>query len=521
MNIDQFLNVGQQSDVAVETSKNSALSTAASGSDAFRQSLRQAADGKQAHDGVSQDGARAAASSQLKKMTPDDAPPEKLEDLEADLDSPADAPLTQAQLAWLLAQLAGVANTNGPALPIDGQGQGLEIHVHDTAITDLSRLVSARALVGTAIGTTGTPNPQSTDEVAASNMEAQGFSNLFAQATVETLGATATAPTVTDLGDTEGVLPPPVNSAAVAFNQSGTELLNKPLTTDTPVRQDSHPLTPPDVTPKAVETTVPDASLRDADGPTPAESEFAALENQAGRNVIVRPQTPAPRPVKQEGVLIAGEKVGGGATHTTDQLLVAQTGEGQAGLFEDENQDAALAKCMDHMTEGAPESHRSQADGSNVSPFSLPQQEAEARGAATAAKAQPAAVVPLENTQDQAKTGGPQTIRFEVSPPDMGRVQVRVSVSDHAVYTNVLTDQSAARDLLLKQQDRLQDALGAYGLGVGSFNVEVGGQGQQRGEFGPQPDLRMLAKLAADVPNADQQVTVASGWDDRGLNLFA
>lgn len=521
MKIDQFLNVGQQSDVAVETPKNPALSTAASGSEAFRQSLRQAADGKQAHEGVSQDGAGAAASSRMKKMTSGDAPPETLEDLEAELDPPADAPLTQVQLAWLFAQLAGVADTNGPALPIDGQGQDLEIHVHDTAITDLSRLMSARALVGTAIGTTGTPNPQATDEVAASNVEAQGFSNLFAQATVETLGVTATAPTATDQGDTERGLLHPVNPAPVALNQSGTELFNKPLTTDAPIQPVTHPLMSPDVTPKAVKTVFPDASLRDADGPTPAESELAALENQAGRNVIVRPQTPAPRPVKQEGILIAGEKVGGGATPTTDQLLVVQTGEGQAGQFEDENQDAALAKRMDQMTEGAPESYRSQADGSTVSPFSLPQHETEARGAATAAKAQPVAVVSLENTQDQTKTGGPQTIRFEVSPPDMGRVQVRVSVSDHSVYTNVLTDQSAARDLLLKQQDRLQDALGAYGLGVGSFNVEVGGQGQQRGEFGAQPDPRMLARLAAEVPMADSQATAASGWDERGLNLFA
>lgn len=521
MNIDQFLKVGQLSDAAVEAPKPPALSTAASGSDAFRQSLRQAADDKQAPDGISQDRARAAVSSRMKKMTSDDAPPEKLEDLEAERDSPPEVPLTQAQLAWLLAQLAGVVDTNGPALPIDGQGQGLEIHVHDTAITDLSRLVSARALVGSAIGTTGTPSPQATDEVVASNVEAQGFSNLFAQATVQALGVTATVPTATDQGDTKVLLSPPVPPAAVTLNQSGTELFNKPLTTDAPVQRDSHLPTPPEVTPKAAETAVPEASLRDADGPTPAESELAALENQAGRNVIVRPQTSAPRPVKQEGVLIAAEKAGGGATHTTDQLLVAETGKSHAGLFEDENQDAALAKRMDLTTEGGPENRHSQADGATVSPFSLPQHETEARGAATTAKAQPVAAVPLVNTQDQAKTGGPQTIRFEVSPPDIGRVQVRMSVSDHSVYTNVLTDQSAVRDLLLKQQDRLQDALGAYGLGVGSFNVEVGGQGQQRGEFGAQPDPRMLARLAAEVPRADSQATAASGWDERGLNVFA
>ena len=519
--MDQFLKVGTQSDVAVEAQKPPALSPAATGSDAFRQSLRRVADDKQAQVGVSQDGAGAAASSRINTTTSGEASSPTLEDLEVERDSPREVPVTQAQLAWLLAHLAGVVDTQGPALPIDGQGQGLEIHLHDTAITDLSRLVSARALVGSAVGTTGTPSPQATDEVAASNVEAQGFSNPFAQAMVQTLGVTATAPTLTDQGDTKVLLSPPVSLAAAPLNQSETELFNTSPTNDTSMSHGTHPLMLPEITPKAAEPALSAATLHEADGLTPAETELAALENQAGRNVMVRPQTSVSGPVKQAGVLIAAEKASGGATHTTDQLFVTETGKSQAGLLEDENQEAALAKHMDHMAEGGAENHPSQSDGATVSPFSLPQHETEARGAATATKAQPVALVPVEHTQDQAKTGGPQTIRFEVSPPDLGRVQVRVSVSDHSVYTNVLTDQSAARDLLLKQQDRLHDALGAYGLGVGSFNVEVGGQGQRRSEFGAQPDPRMLARLAAEVPRADSQITAASGWDEHGLNLFA
>ena len=113
------------------------------------------------------------------------------------------------------------------------------------------------------------------------------------------------------------------------------------------------------------------------------------------------------------------------------------------------------------------------------------------------------------------------TIRLEVSPPELGRVQLRVSVSEHSVFANVITDQSAARDLLLRQQDRLQDALSSYGLNMGSFNVEVGQQGQQRSEWGGQPDARTLARLAEDVPRPEPELVASVDWHERGLNLFA
>jgi flagellar hook-length control protein FliK len=432
-------------------------------------------------------------------------------------DKPESQSATQAQLAWLLAQLANVSQTNAPAVPVDEAGAGPGAAVHSTAVADLSRLVGARALVATTAGTGGTPTPQATNEVAESNVQAQEFPVVL---TGTSLQAIPSEPTV---AVTTGALH---GDRLVA--QAGTEA--EPRSDSTGLLAASPVIPAATRTQSERATVVPGANeWKDGMLPTQAETEtpsadtteIGAAENQVGRGVLVRNQSaPAPRQAKVETGQAGADRLAGESILADSASAVFAAGEGTEQQLETEDHESRLADRLQWRqgNEGRPVEIRN--DGSQVSSFTIAGQESSARETASAKASQTAAAVPID-LELPAKPAGTPTIRLEVSPPDMGRVQLRVSVSDHAVYTNVTTDQAGVRDLLLRQQDRLQDALGAYGLGMGSFNVEVGHQGQQRSEWGGQPDQRALARLAADVPKPDSQPVSSTGWDDRGLNLFA
>lgn len=64
-------------------------------------------------------------------------------------------------------------------------------------------------------------------------------------------------------------------------------------------------------------------------------------------------------------------------------------------------------------------------------------------------------------------------VKLELSPPEVGHVQVRVALAEQTVYATVATERVELRNFLLNHQAQIQAGLQAYGLDVGSFQVEV------------------------------------------------
>jgi hypothetical protein len=118
------------------------------------------------------------------------------------------------------------------------------------------------------------------------------------------------------------------------------------------------------------------------------------------------------------------------------------------------------------------------------------------------------------------------SVRFEVHPDDMGRVRVHLSVVDHTVYTNVMTERVEAHDFLLRNSERFEAGLATHGLDVGRFQVDVQTQGRDhprdgsawsRGE-GPRHADEPSRSL--DKERQPQQRPLME-WDHRMVNLFA
>jgi hypothetical protein len=73
-----------------------------------------------------------------------------------------------------------------------------------------------------------------------------------------------------------------------------------------------------------------------------------------------------------------------------------------------------------------------------------------------------------------------KSVVFEVAQSDLGRVQVRVAMTNDVVHTHFTSDRSEVGTLLWNGQDRLQSALQASGLDMGQFRVDLERQGAGR-----------------------------------------
>jgi hypothetical protein len=129
----------------------------------------------------------------------------------------------------------------------------------------------------------------------------------------------------------------------------------------------------------------------------------------------------------------------------------------------------------------------------------------------------PTVTAPLESSL-------PASVRFEVQQGDMGRIRVHVSVVDHTVYTNVMTERIDAHDFLVKGSERYEAGLAAHGLDVGRFQVDVQGQGREHADRGAwseeqtprhreEPPNNAVTEWHAEERKAD--------WEDRMVNVFA
>jgi hypothetical protein len=112
----------------------------------------------------------------------------------------------------------------------------------------------------------------------------------------------------------------------------------------------------------------------------------------------------------------------------------------------------------------------------------------------------------------------------------MGRIRVHVSVIDHTVYTNVLTERIDAHDFLVKGSERYEAGLAAHGLDVGRFQVDVQGQGREHADHGGAAWSQEQTRRHQEEPPDNAKNNAATewhaeerkaGWEDRMVNVFA
>jgi hypothetical protein len=120
----------------------------------------------------------------------------------------------------------------------------------------------------------------------------------------------------------------------------------------------------------------------------------------------------------------------------------------------------------------------------------------------------------------------PASVRFEVQPGDMGRIRVHLSVVDHTVYTNVMTERVDTHDFLVRNSERFEAGLGAHGLEVGRFQVDVQSEARQHGDRGRtgwlQDDVPRRNSQSSEQPAVDRHASHRDpGSMDRMINVFA
>jgi flagellar hook-length control protein FliK len=72
-----------------------------------------------------------------------------------------------------------------------------------------------------------------------------------------------------------------------------------------------------------------------------------------------------------------------------------------------------------------------------------------------------------------------RSVSLEVQPPELGRVQLRVTVAEQTVHAHVTTEQVEVKNFLVANQARLETGLQAHGMDIGSFQVDVDAHGRQ------------------------------------------
>lgn len=98
-----------------------------------------------------------------------------------------------------------------------------------------------------------------------------------------------------------------------------------------------------------------------------------------------------------------------------------------------------------------------------------------------------------------------RSVVFEVAGPDLGRIHIRVAMTNELVHAHLLSDRSEVGQFLINGQDRLQSALQLNGLEMGQFRVDIDRQSAGRSfQQGPPQDQSGMWQHAS---NGDSRET--------------
>jgi flagellar hook-length control protein FliK len=108
-------------------------------------------------------------------------------------------------------------------------------------------------------------------------------------------------------------------------------------------------------------------------------------------------------------------------------------------------------------------------------------------------------------------------VRLRLSPPELGALQLEISMKDGAITAHVAAETPEARTLLLNSLPQLRERLEQQDIRIDKFDVELMDQSpgglQQNAE--QNHDSRNFTRRAANVP----QVSIAAPPDEPATNL--
>ena len=413
-------------------------------------------------------------------------------------------------------------NQQGPAGPVAGSSAGALPHA--TAVDDLARTLIARAIVVPSSDGLPRESLPNLDAIGAVNAEARRLPLLAATQALTTITHLPTAAESDESGSWTQPLESTVHPALTSSqaDEIGTSLADPPLAKT--VSSMSGAVQLPAV-------TEPQAGTKSLMSESESLIRVEASGTQQAAALAVRDGGAKPD-VRQA---VRGQKIDASKAYTvhtngavagraTDAGMadLPVTGAGQTDTDDliDDNRTAEGGHALPEKSHD--QSSVRNGDANGIEKFVVETSGAKARASEDAliGSVKGNAALPME-TRSSITAGGTPTVRLEVSPPEIGRVHVRVALSDGAVYANVRTDQADVRDFLLRNQERLHQTLGAYGLDMGSFQVEVGGRGPQSQDFGLRQEWWAPSNRSDESVALEEPTSARTALDDRLLNLFA
>jgi flagellar hook-length control protein FliK len=92
-----------------------------------------------------------------------------------------------------------------------------------------------------------------------------------------------------------------------------------------------------------------------------------------------------------------------------------------------------------------------------------------------------------------------RSVVFEIADPDLGRINIRVAMTNELVHAYLSSDRSEVGQFLINGQDRLQSALQSNGLEMGQFRVDIDRQSAGRSfQQGPPQDQSRMWQQASN-----------------------
>jgi flagellar hook-length control protein FliK len=144
------------------------------------------------------------------------------------------------------------------------------------------------------------------------------------------------------------------------------------------------------------------------------------------------------------------------------------TGSGSMGKKSDESMPKP-AETLTNVTQQVVGGHQ-------TSPTSTPLQPVQAEAARAENHEQVARQVQEQLTNHTLKPGNDQ-ITFKLSPDNLGDIKVNLSLEDHHLKVEIVTETNTARDSLLQHVDSLKESLSRQNISIDKFNVTTGGGG--------------------------------------------
>jgi flagellar hook-length control protein FliK len=109
---------------------------------------------------------------------------------------------------------------------------------------------------------------------------------------------------------------------------------------------------------------------------------------------------------------------------------------------------------------------------------------------------------------------------IKLNPPELGAVDIKISLVDDKTFVQLTAGNSAARDELTQSLPRLRELLSASGLSLGGASVQGGSAGQSGQDAAPRVAVPAYAPFAAADAGEPEPVRAAARTVGR-IDLFA